>query len=108
MTELGHASIDEIIVQVRQQNPETTISTVYRVLNSFCNAGLLSKMNNVDGKIYYDITPSEHHHVFANNEIIDYIDPNLTELIKNNLKGNLFKNLDIEKISVNITATFKK
>jgi len=108
MSELRHGTIDEVITKVQQQNPEITLSTVYRILNSFCKAGLLSMMNHANGKCYYDITSRGHHHVFADNEIIDYIDPELTELIKNHLKGDLFKDLDIEKISINIVATIKK
>ena len=102
MTTLRHSPIDEMIAKVQQQNPEITTSTVYRILDSFCKAGLLSKMNHPDGKCYYDITPLEHHHVFTNNEVIDYIDPELTELIINHLKGDFFKELDIQKISVQI------
>ena len=108
MTKSGHSPIDEIIAKVRQQNPEITVSTAYRILDTFCKAGLLSKMNHPNGKCYYDITPSEHHHVFKDNEVIDYIDPELTELIKNRLKGDLFKDSNIEKISINIIITDKK
>lgn len=102
MMELGHSQIDEIIARVRQQNPEVTISTVYRILDSFCETGLLSKMHHPNGKCFYDITPSDHHHVFINSTVIDYVDPELTELIKNHLKGDLFNHLDIEKISIQI------
>ena len=108
MTELGHCSIDDIITRMQQKNQDITISTVYRILVSFCIAGLLSKMNHPNGKCYYDITLSEHHHVIQDNKVIDYINPELTQLIKNHLKGELFKDLDIEKISINIIATIKK
>jgi len=108
MLELRHGTIDGVIAKVQQQNPEITPSTVYRILDSFCKAGLLSTLNHINGKCYYDITLVEHHHVFADNEIIDYIDPELTALIKNHLKGDLFKELDIEKISIQIVTTLKK
>ena len=58
MTKSGHSSIDEIIEKVQQQNPEITISTVYRILDSFCEAGLLLKINHPDKKNYYDIKKS--------------------------------------------------
>jgi len=105
MTKLGHSSIDKIITKVQQQNPEITISTVYRILDSFYMTGLLSKMNHPNGKCFYDITLSEHHHFFKDNEVIDYIDPELTELIKSRLKGDLFKHSNIEKISIQIFLT---
>ena len=108
MKESGHSPIDEIIAKVQQQNPEITVSTVYRILDLFCEVGLLSKIKHPNNKSYYDITPSDHHHIFINNEMIDYIDPELTEMIKKHLKGDLFKLLDIEKISVQIITNSKK
>ena len=105
MTVLGHSSIDEIIARVQQQNPEITLSTIYRILDSFCKAGLLSKMNHPGGKCCYDVTLMEHHHVFLDDEITDYIDPELTMLIKNHLKEKSFEHLDsIEKISIQIVV----
>ena len=105
MTESGHSSIDEIIAKVKQKSPEMTISTIYRILDSFCKAGLLSKMNHPNGKSFYDITTADHHHILMDNEIIDYIDPELTTLIKNHLKEKSFKHLDsIEKISIQIVV----
>ena len=103
MTELGHSSIDEIIARVQQLSPEVTKSTIYRILDSFFKAGLLSKMNHPGGKSYYDVTLEEHHHVIRDNEIIDYMDSELTTLIMNHLKEKSFKHLDsIEKISIQI------
>jgi Fe2+ or Zn2+ uptake regulation protein len=107
MAELGHCPIDEVIMRVRQQNPEITVSTVYRILDSFCEVGLISKMNHPGGKSYYDITPSVHHHVFINNEVIDYVNPELTTIIKEHLKNDLFKHLDIEEISIQIIINNK-
>jgi Fe2+ or Zn2+ uptake regulation protein len=108
MSELRHSPIDEIIAKVQQSHPEITVSTVYRILDAFCEVGLLSKIKHPEGKDYFDVTPSEHHHVFVNDEAIDYIDPELTELVKKHLKeGDLFKQLDIEKISIQIIAKIK-
>ena len=107
MTELRHCPIDEITSKVRQQNPDITVSTVYRILDAFCDVGLLSKVKHPNGKWYFDITSSDHHHVFINDEVIDYMDSELTELVKKHLKGDLFENLEIEKISIKIIATKK-
>jgi Fe2+ or Zn2+ uptake regulation protein len=108
MLELRHSTIDGVITKVRQENPGITLSTIYRILDSFCKSGLLSIMNHPNGKCYYDITSVAHHHLFMNDEIIDYIDPKLTELIKNRVKDELHKDLDIEKVSIQITVNNKK
>ena len=108
MTELRHSPIDDIVAYARQYNGDLTLSTVYRILDTFCQVGLLSKMNHPCGKNFYDITPSDHHHLFNGNEVIDYIDPELTTVIKKNLKGDLFTDLEVEKITMQITVNNKK
>ncbi|MCL1868112.1 MAG: transcriptional repressor [Paludibacter sp.] len=110
MMESGHSTIDDIISKLRQQHPEITISTIYRILDTFCQAGLLSKMNHPNGKSYFDITPSIHHHIFTNdNQVIDYIDNELSDFIINhlNLKGNLLKDYKIKNISIQIFVNNK-
>ncbi|MDR0437941.1 MAG: transcriptional repressor [Bacteroidales bacterium] len=103
MCGLGHSSIDDIIAEVNKKSPEMTLSTIYRILDSFCKAGLVAKLSCPNGKCFYDITAYEHYHVFKNNEIIDYIDPELTTLIRNHLKEKLFKHSDdIKRISIQI------
>jgi len=103
MAQLGHSSIDDVIVRVQQKSPEMTLSTIYRILDSFCKAGLLSKINHPNGKCHYDVTILEHQHVFMDNEVIDYTDSDLTALVRNHLEEKSFKLLDsIQKISIQI------
>jgi len=108
MMDLLHSPIDEITEKVQQQNSDITVSTVYRILDTFCDAGLISKFKHPNGKWYFDITPSDHHHIFTNDEVMDYVDAELTELVKRHLKSEQFENLEIEKISIKIIATPKK
>ena len=57
MMELRHAAIDEIIKCVQSKDNEITISTIYRILDSFCKANLLSLVfHPEEGKIYYDLS----------------------------------------------------
>ncbi len=108
MMELGHSTIEDIITRVRQEHPEITVSTVYRIVESFCEAGILSKIANPDGKTLFDITPTEHPHLFVNGEVVDCPNLEWSEMLKKCLEENsLFQNLMIEKISINIIATKK-
>ncbi len=103
MRELRHATIDEIMDHMRSKGERITVSTIYRILDSFCESKVLSLICHPDtGKSYYDITVSEHHHLFDGCEIVDYDDPELTELIRGHLRG---KNMaaGINNIQVHIT-----
>ena len=103
MMELHHAGIDEIIKKVQSMDSEMTVSTIYRILDSFCAANLLSLVFNPDvGKSYYDITVKEHHHVFKGQKIMDYMDDGLTALIRKYMKEKKFAPEDIEKVQVQI------
>ena len=41
----------------------TNLSTVYRTLHTFCEAGIISKEIRPDGKALYSYSSFEHHHV---------------------------------------------
>lgn len=109
MMELRHATIDEIIKSVQSKDSAITVSTVYRILDSFCKANLLSLVFHPEiGKSYYDITVTEHHHIFEGQHIKDYMDDGLTELIRQYLKDNNFASVDINKIQVQISVNNPK
>lgn len=109
MMELRHAAIDEIIKSVQSKDNEITISTIYRILDSFCKANLLSLVFHPEvGKSYYDITVKEHHHIFEGESILDYMDEGLTELIRQYLKEKNFASVDISQIQVQITINNPK
>lgn len=103
MMELRHAPIESIISCVQSKDKEITLSTVYRILDSFCKAGLLSLVCHPEtGKCYYDITVHNHHHLFNGQQIMDYEDPELTRLIQQYLGEKNLASADIGKIQVQI------
>ena len=80
------------------------LSTIYRILDSFCKAGILSLVCHPGtGKCYYDICVTEHHHLFYGAEVTDYMAPELTGMIREYLLRRNFDPREIEKIQVQIT-----
>lgn len=103
MMELRHASMDTIIPAVQERDSSITVSTIYRVVESFINAKILSSLSHPGtGKTYYDITVEEHHHVFSDEGIVDFDDPNLTKLIAEYLTQKNIASEDINRIQVQI------
>ncbi len=87
MMELRHAPIEAIISRMQSKGIDMTLSTVYRILDSFRKAGLLSQLCHPHtNQCYYDITAHSHHHLYAGQQIIDYEDPELTQLIRQYLE----------------------
>lgn len=92
MAHLHHAAVEDIVSFLQAAGENVTVSTVYRILDSFCKAGLLSTITNPDtGKSYYDITVHEHMHVFSGGGISDYEDEGLLQMIRRYIeeKGDL-------------------
>jgi Fe2+ or Zn2+ uptake regulation protein len=109
MLELRHATVEEIINHVQAKDSAIMVATIYRILDSFCQAHLLSLVFHPDlGKKYYDITPTGHHHVFEGKRIVDYMDDKLTEMIRQYLKENHFTTTNIDDIQVQITINNSK
>lgn len=108
MQKLQHAPIDEVADEAQAVVPGINVSTVYRIMESFCEAGLLSKINHPNGKTYFDITTSEHHHIINEaGNVTDIEDAELTELIKERLKDKIGEGQIIEKISIQIITSEK-
>lgn len=103
MQELGHSSIDELIARVKMRNADMTVSTVYRIVDSFYQVGLLSKFIDPSGKTIFDIRVGEHHHIFtAEDTIKDLEDDQLTEMIRQRLTAKIPVNEEIDRISIHI------
>ena len=48
MQELRHATVEDIIERVQSRNREVTVSTIYRILDSFRSANILSFIYHPD------------------------------------------------------------
>lgn len=104
MMQLRHATVEDIIERVQSRNKEVTVSTIYRILDSFCSANILSFIYHPDtGKCYYDITVAEHHHLFDSTTIDDFADSELSRLIREYLERKNFAVEEIGKIQVQVT-----
>lgn len=103
MAHLHHAAVEDIVSFLQAAGENVTVSTVYRILDSFCKAGLLSTVMNPDtGKSCYDITVREHIHVFSGGKVLDYDDDGLLAMIRKYLeeKGNLPGRIDRLQVQV--------
>ncbi|MCF0209430.1 MAG: transcriptional repressor [Bacteroidaceae bacterium] len=104
MMTLRHAKLEQIVESLKAEYSNLTLSTVYRVLESFCKAGVLSLVCHPEtGECYYDITVKNHHHLFNGSEIVDYRDEELTSLVREFIQTKRPDLKDIEKIQVQIT-----
>lgn len=99
-----HPNVDEVYQAVCAHVPDISKATVYKLLESFAQNGILSKMNSNDGKLKYDYIAEHHHHLYDvdNDEIKDYPNNELDEILRNYFKEKSIDGYVIEDIKLEI------
>ncbi len=58
---IDHPDVEELYRRSSQIDPRISLSTVYRTLNLFEEAGLITKHDFKDGRSRFELIPDEHH-----------------------------------------------
>lgn len=105
MRKLGHACVDMVTEEVKVSHPTLTVATIYNVLESFVNAGLLVRRFSSNNKMYFDVNVYEHAHMYDvdENSYEDFNDPKLVEMVldyvsKRKIDGFEVRNVDIQLV----------
>lgn len=84
MTRKDHPTADIVYMNVRRQNPNISLGTVYRNLTFLADAGEISRLNVGDGVDRFDANISPHYHFVCEEcgRVID-LEMDSIETIKN-------------------------
>jgi|SRR5574344_2243247 len=106
----NHPTADNIIENIRESHPNIAIGTVYKVLETLVENGLIRKVKTDKDIMRYDGIVENHHHFYCSecDLIEDYIDEDLDNLLKNHFKDKNIKGFKIEDIVLQIRGTFDK
>ncbi|MCR9253378.1 MAG: transcriptional repressor [bacterium] len=101
-----HPTVDRIYDDVKNHIPSVSVATIYRVLEDFVTAGLIYKVATREGTMRYDANTAPHNHIYCTNtqDIIDYNDQELNDLIANFLSKKKIKNFKISDIKLQING----
>jgi len=61
-TDRRHPSAEQIHARLAETHPSMSLSTVYSTLDAFARAGLIRKVNGLDGRLRVDGTREDHDH----------------------------------------------
>lgn len=102
----NHPTAEEVYNAVKDNNPGITMATVYNILDKLANGGLVKRVFTTEGIKRYDPKLVSHGHIFCDNtnEIYDFYDSELNELIVGFFKKKKVMNIRIKNINLNISA----
>ena len=101
----NHPTAENIIEYIKENHPNISVGTVYKVLDSFVENSLLKKVKTERGIMRYDPLQSHHHHLYCEktDRIEDFEDEKLDAMITDYLKRKGIKDFNIQNIQLHIT-----
>jgi Fur family peroxide stress response transcriptional regulator len=104
----NHPTAENIIAYIKENHPNISVGTVYKVLDSLVENELLKKVKTEKDIMRYDAVLSNHHHLYCaeTDRIEDYEDDKLNKLINDYFKKNSIKNFKVQDIKLQITGKF--
>ncbi len=106
MHKLGHASADMVAERLRDVFPSLTVATIYNVLESFLEKGLVVRRFSSNNKMYFDVNTYAHAHLYFvdDNHYSDYDDNELIELVNDYFKNKTIPNFKAKSIDIQIVG----
>ena len=104
MCKLGHASADAVFQHLGAGQGKMTLATVYNVLESMTQAGLLMQRPSFSSKMYFDVHTDTHCHIYQQDtsEISDYRDEALQRSVEERIREQLPAGLQLDRVEIQI------
>lgn len=104
----NHPTADNIIEFIRKKHPNVAMGTVYKVLETLVQNGIIKKVTTDRDVMRYDGIMENHHHLYGtdSNLIEDYHDPELDQLLQNYFDTKNIPGFKIDEFVLQIKGTF--
>jgi Fur family transcriptional regulator, peroxide stress response regulator len=104
----NHPTADDIAAFIRPDHPNIATGTVYKVLESLVENGLLKKVKTERDVMRYDAIIENHHHLYdaESDCIADYYNSEINELLTEYFRKNGIPDFEIEDIRLQIIGKF--
>jgi Fur family peroxide stress response transcriptional regulator len=106
----NHPTAEMIMDYIKDTHPGISSATVYKVLDALLENQLIRRVKTEKGIKRYDGIMENHHHLYCSEseEMEDYMNENLDQLLADYFKKNGIKNFEIRDIKLQINGTFLK
>jgi Fur family peroxide stress response transcriptional regulator len=106
----NHPSADQIIEQIRSAHPGVATGTVYKVLDTLVNVGLVRRVRTDRDAMRYDGVTEIHHHLYCeeSERIEDFMDGELDRRLRSYFQEKAIPGFQIGEIRLQINGKFMK
>lgn len=106
----NHPSAEMILDYIRDRYPGIASGTVYKVLDVLVEHRLVDKVKTEKDIMRYDGILEKHHHLYSSDseEIKDYENRELDQLLRDYFAKNAIRDFEIEGIKLQISGRFLK
>ncbi|HBT84388.1 MAG: transcriptional repressor [Fermentimonas sp.] len=104
----NHPNAQQIIDAVHKKNPNISVGTIYKTLDTFVETGVIVKVRHIDESLRYDWRVENHHHLYVedDNQIVDYINDELNLLLEDFFTKNRIPGFEIKSVKVHINGKY--
>jgi Fur family transcriptional regulator, peroxide stress response regulator len=106
----NHPSADMVSNHVRKVHPNISVATVYKILDTLVENGLMRRVKTEDDVMRYDADTASHHHLYCSTtkKIEDYYDEELNDILTSYFHEKGISGFDIEDIRLQIIGKFSQ
>ena len=102
----NHPSAEMLMVELENQGCFMSVGTVYNILETFSQKGLILKLKDNQEVMRFDAKTNFHVHIYndLDNGIEDFFDPELENLLLNYFKNKLSDEIFLNRMDVSLYA----
>lgn len=106
----NHPSAEMIMEHIKDKHPGIASATIYKVLDALEKNHLIKRVKARNELKRYDGIVESHHHLYStdSDEIKDYLNAELDQLLDDFFKANHIDGFEIEEIKLQINGKFLK
>ena len=104
MCRLGHAAADSVYQELGAERGAMTLATVYNVLESLTEAGLLVRRPSFSNKMFFDVETAPHFHLYRQDtgQMTDFPDPALQQALDDRIRDRMPEGLSFDGVEIQI------
>jgi len=104
----NHPTAENIIDYIRNNHPNISTATVYKVVDALITNKIISKVKTERDVTRYDAVMESHHHLYCSesDRIEDYTDTELNEMIEKYFKNKDIPGFKIEDVKLQVIGKF--